>query len=62
MTNEQVFHAINELQRQVNRIERDIVELAQATEGPVSKAMERSREGTSLLRGLLWSARVLVEP
>lgn len=61
MEHNQVIETLADLRGRVGDIEQTIVKLSQCTTGPVASAVERTREGTSLLRGLLWSAHMAVE-
>ena len=61
MEHKNVIETLADLRGRVNDIEQAIVQLSQSTTGSVASAVERSREGTSLLRGLLWSAHMAVE-
>jgi hypothetical protein len=61
MEHKQVVESLATLISRVGDIEQAIVQLGQCTTGPVALAVERTREGTSLLRGLLWSAHMAVE-
>ncbi len=55
------FETLADLRGRVSGIEQEISELGHGVTGPVAAALERTREGTSLLRGLLWSADMAVE-
>lgn len=55
------LETLADLRSRVGQIERDISELGRGVPGPVAKALDRTREGTSLLRGLLWAADMAVE-
>jgi len=55
------FETLADLRSRVSDIEQAISELSQGVPGPVARALERTRDGTSLLRGLLWSADMAVE-
>jgi len=61
MEHEQVVESLAILISRVGDIEQSIINLSQGVTGPVAVGLERTREGTSLLRGLLWSARMAVE-
>lgn len=61
MEHNQAIEILADLKSRVNDIEQAIVQLSQCTTRPVASAVERTREGTSLLRGLLWSAHMAVE-
>jgi hypothetical protein len=61
MKHEQVLDALSTLIRRVGDIERKVVELSQDSTGSVAVGLDRIREGTSLLRGLLWSAHMAVD-
>ena len=61
MEHNQVIETLADLRSRVGDIEQAIVQLSQCTTGSVALAVERTREGTSLLRGLLWSAHMAVE-
>ena len=55
------FETLADLRSRVSDIEQAISELGHNAPWSVAKALERTREGTSLLRGLLWSADMAVE-
>jgi len=55
------FETLADLRSRVSDIEQAISELGQGVPGPVARALERTRDGTSILRGLLWSADMAVE-
>jgi hypothetical protein len=61
MNYKHAFETLADLRGRVSDIEQAISELGQGVTGPVATALERTREGTSLLRGLLWSADMAVE-
>jgi len=61
MEHKNVIESLATLRGRVNDIEQEILQLKQSATAPVATALERSREGTSLLRGLLWSAHMAVE-
>ena len=61
MEHKQVVESLAILIGRVGDIEQAIIKLSQDVTGPVAVGLERTREGTSLLRGLLWSARMAVE-
>lgn len=56
-----VIDSLADLRIRVGDIEQAILQLGQCTTGPVATAIKRTRDGTSLLRGLLWSAHMAVE-
>jgi hypothetical protein len=61
MEHNHVIESLADLRSRVGDIEREILQMKQNATAPVANALERTREGTSLLRGLLWSAQMAVE-
>lgn len=61
MKHKQIVESLTELIGRVGEIEKAVERLGLEATGPVAVGLERTREGTSLLRGLLWSARMAVE-
>jgi hypothetical protein len=61
MEHKNVIESLASLRGRVNDIEQEILQLKRNATPPVATALERTREGTSLLRGLLWSAHMAVD-
>ena len=61
MEYEHILEVLADLRSRVGDIEHDICELGKGipTHDPVGFALYRTREGTSLLRGLLWNADLI---